>query len=170
MRIRSIKPEFFSDGKLGSLSAEIRILFVGLWCCADREGRLIDIPIEIKVKILPYDTCNIDTMLDELNEKNLIIRYKVNNCNYIQITNFLKHQYPNIKERASTIPAPCLHDTSTPLLERERTGKESAGMVQAPCSKKSPVGDPASPEVKTQTPCDQWQTPEEYEKRTTRKS
>lgn len=104
-RIRSIKPEFFTDGKLGRLSPLHRLLFEGLWCHADREGRLEDFPEEIKIKVLPYDECDVNMMLDDLQKCGLIIRYKCKNKQYLAIPNFLKHQIPNAKEPASIFPS-----------------------------------------------------------------
>lgn len=83
-----------------------RILFTGLWCLADRQGRLEDRPKKIKVEVLPYDSCQVNKMLQNLHEKGFIFRYQINGCNYIQILNFLKHQNPHVKEAESTIPEP----------------------------------------------------------------
>ena len=80
-----------------------RILFQGLWCMADREGRLEDRPLRIKVEVLPYDKCDIDKLLGTLAPV-FITRYMVNGNNYIQINNFNKHQWPHKKEIPSTIP------------------------------------------------------------------
>jgi len=102
-------------------------LFVGLWTQADREGRLEDRPRKIKVAILPYDDYDINESLDRLQSKEFIFRYSANGANYIQINNFLKHQYPNIKESESTIPAPCKNRTSTPRLRKGKEGKGKEG-------------------------------------------
>lgn len=125
-RIRTIKPEFFINDLLAELPPLDRLLFIGLWTQSDREGRLEDRPRKIKVAILPYDDHDINEALDRLQSKSFIVRYSVNGCNFIQINNFLKHQYPNIKEQESTIPAPSKHRTSIPLLRKgkERKGKE----------------------------------------------
>ena len=40
-RIRTIKPEFFTSDDICALSPRARLLYVGLWCEADREGRLV---------------------------------------------------------------------------------------------------------------------------------
>ncbi len=37
-RARNIKPGFFDNEILGELPALTRLLFIGLWCLADREG------------------------------------------------------------------------------------------------------------------------------------
>ena len=48
MRARNIKPGFFRDEQLMQVPPLGRILFAGLWCLADREGRLPDRPAQIK--------------------------------------------------------------------------------------------------------------------------
>ena len=40
MRQRILHPGYFKDAKLLALPPLHRILFAGLWCCADREGKL----------------------------------------------------------------------------------------------------------------------------------
>ena len=53
-RIRYLKPEFFSDEDLARLPHSTRLTFAGLWCWADREGRLEDRPEFLKAMIFPY--------------------------------------------------------------------------------------------------------------------
>lgn len=49
---------------------------------------------------------DVDTMLQQLNDNGFIQRYEIAGEQYIQVTNFLKHQNPHCKEQASVIPAP----------------------------------------------------------------
>lgn len=125
-RIRSIKPEFFMDDALAALGPHAQLLFAGLWCQADREGRLNDRPARLKAAILPYADIDVSALLDALADgpDPFIIRYEVDGRNYIQIVNFERHQCPNVKEPASTIPAPCQHSASTPLIGREGKGRK----------------------------------------------
>lgn len=104
-RIRGIKPDFFLDEDITQLDVWVRMLFVGLWCYADREGRLEDAPKRLKALIFPYDTVDIDLMLNALHPR-FIIRYEANAKKYIQINNFSKHQRPHPMERKSEIPPP----------------------------------------------------------------
>ena len=106
MRIRSIKPDFFKDDELAALPPLTRILFEGLWCLADGEGRLEDRPVRIKVEVLPYDECNVDEMLDSLHEHEFITRYEVGSKGYVEVRSFRKHQRISGKEAeaASLIP------------------------------------------------------------------
>jgi len=113
MRARNLKPGFFKNEDLAECEPLARILFSGLWCMADRDGRLECRPKRIRAEVLPYDNCNIEKLLKQLSDKKFIIVYSVNNENYIEILNFGKHQNPHCKEAESTIPAPDKHHTST---------------------------------------------------------
>ena len=106
MRARNIKPGFFKNDTLAELDFAGRLLFIGLWGLADREGRLEDRPKKIKAEIFPYDEVNVDSFLGELAKRSFIIRYEVDGDRYIQIVNFDKHQNPHPRETPSTIPAP----------------------------------------------------------------
>jgi len=109
MRARNIKPGFFNNDILNSLEPLTRLLFIGLWCMADREGRLEDRPNRIRKEVLGYDDVtgkDVDNMLDELRKTFFIIRYEVEGKKYIQITNFTKHQNPHRREQESEIPGP----------------------------------------------------------------
>lgn len=106
MRIRSIKPEFFKDEDLAELNPLARLLFQGLWCMADREGRLEDRPRRIKAEILPYDECDIESLLGSLANAGFINRYSKGFVRCIQIKSFLRHQIPNRDEAQSELPSP----------------------------------------------------------------
>lgn len=106
MRARNVKPGFFKNEILADCDPLARILFAGLWCMADREGRLEYRPKRIKAEVLPYDNCNVEKLITQLSSKYFIRLYSVNNENYIEILNFRKHQNCHIKEAVSTIPAP----------------------------------------------------------------
>ncbi|MFZ2447380.1 MAG: hypothetical protein WAW37_13565 [Syntrophobacteraceae bacterium] len=108
MRARNIKPGFFKNEDLSECDPLARILFAGLWCMADRKGRLEYRPKRIKAELLPYDSCEVVELLQQLECKGFLICYKVSNSeiSYIQVVNFTKHQNPHRAEKKSTIPAP----------------------------------------------------------------
>lgn len=54
-RSRNIKPAFFFNEQLAEVAPLGRLLFIGLWTIADREGRLEDRPRKIKAEVLAYD-------------------------------------------------------------------------------------------------------------------
>jgi hypothetical protein len=111
-RSRNIKPGFFLNDILADIEPLGRLLFIGLWTLADREGRLEDRPKKIKAAVLPYDNCNVDKLLQALHSEGFITRYTVGGNRYIQVLNFCKHQHPHVKEPASEIPAPDKSGTS----------------------------------------------------------
>jgi hypothetical protein len=119
-RGRNIKPSFFTDDELCECDPLARLLFAGLWCHADRSGRMEYRSKTLKVHVLPYDNCCIDTLIVQLSDKKFIQVYECENeygevRKYIQIKNFAKHQHPHVKEPASTIPAPDAPGAKTPL-------------------------------------------------------
>ncbi len=129
-RARNIKPGFFKNEDLADLDPLTRILFIGLWCLADRDGRLEDRPKRIRAEILPYDDGSVEQMLSDLHSAGFIQRYVVENQAYISICNFVKHQNPHCKEAVSTIPEPCKHGAST-VQEPKQPGEstEVAGLI-----------------------------------------
>jgi len=104
-RIRYIKPDFFLDEHITEVDPLAQLLFIGLWCYSDREGRLEDTPRRIKAEILPYRDADTEALLASLHPR-FILRYEAKGKKYIQINNFLKHQRPHINEPKSIIPAP----------------------------------------------------------------
>jgi len=104
MRSRNIKPGFFKNYELADMGPLCQLLFAGLWCLADKEGRLEDKPRLIKAEVFPYYDCDIDVFLDSMHREKFIERYSVCGCSYIQIINFHKHQKPHHTEKGSVIP------------------------------------------------------------------
>lgn len=105
MRIRTIKPEFWKSETVAELSPMARLLFIGLWNYADREGRMEDRPKRIKAEIFPYDNLDVEILLEELYSHDFVTRYTVEGHRYIAIPKFLKHQRPNEREIKSVLPA-----------------------------------------------------------------
>lgn len=105
-RVRAINPGYFLDDELADCDPLARILFAGLWCVADREGRMKDRPRRIKAETLPYDDCDMDALLQELADHHFIHRYEVDGCKYIAIPTWQRYQNPHYREAESVIPAP----------------------------------------------------------------
>jgi len=90
---------------LGVSDPILTILFAGLWCLADRSGRLEDRPARIKAEIFPYrELPAFDNYLCELQKLGFISRYDVNEVSIIQVVNFVKHQNPHANEKQSELP------------------------------------------------------------------
>lgn len=73
-RARNIKPGFFANEDLAECEPLARLLFAGLWCLADREGRLEDRPKRIRAELLPYDMCDADSLLNQLQARGGAVR------------------------------------------------------------------------------------------------
>jgi hypothetical protein len=106
VRKRTIDPLFFSHEALAECSFGARLLFIGLWCIADREGRLEDRPKHIKLLVFPADDVDVLPLLRELATVHLIARYEVDGRRFMVIPGFARNQRPNIREAASVTPEP----------------------------------------------------------------
>lgn len=111
-RSRNIKPTFFKNDTLAELPFEARLLFIGLWTLADRKGRLEDRPKRIGGELFPYETLNVDDLLNQLASKRdpdgrpaFIVRYAAEGRRYIHVVNFCRHQNPH-KQECAYCPEP----------------------------------------------------------------
>lgn len=110
-RSRNIKPGFFTNEYLAELHPLSRLLFAGLWCMADKDGRLEYRPKRIKAAVLPFDDVNIESCLAQLCVKHdpsmdqpFIYVYEIDGKRYIQVAKWSSHQSPHHKEVDSAIP------------------------------------------------------------------
>ncbi len=120
MRARNIKPGFFKNEYLAELSPFARLLFIGLWLMADKEGRLEYRPKRIKAELLPYDSVEIEKLLDELcnahdDSCKFVSRYEVDGCQFLFIHKFVEHQNPHKNEKESIFPP----FTNIPVITRQ---------------------------------------------------
>lgn len=142
-RIRTVKPSFFKNEHLADLPIPVRLLFIGLWTLADKEGRLEDRPKRIKAEVFPYDNLDIDPLVSRLQSAGFIIRYGVGDLKVIQVVNFSKHQRITGSEAESVSEFPPPSDgniletfgnteETTRTTGRERKGKERKGETFSP--------------------------------------
>jgi len=106
MRIRTIKPEFFTDMKLREMEPVTVLFYAGLWCFADDEGRFVNDPPIIKAAIFPTRDIDVVPMLREIEDKRMIVRYSVEEKEYFYIRRWKKHQVINRKSKPKTPPPP----------------------------------------------------------------
>ena len=120
MRIRSIKPEFWSSPDIAALSDSDRLLFIGLWSYVDDHGRGRDDVALIVAALYPHDmvanprdtVAKVRDGLARLSEANLIRRYTVASRTYFLVTGWGKHQRVD-KPKASRIPEPTEEENGT---------------------------------------------------------
>lgn len=106
VRRRDIDPSFFSSDQVIACSSWARLLFIGTWMLADREGRLRDEPTRIKRQIFPDDQVDIDALLVELVREGLIDRYVVDDLPCIAVPAFTQRQHVHTREQPSKLPPP----------------------------------------------------------------
>lgn len=102
-RIRSIKPEFFTSEDIVGLTPFARLLYIALWCEADREGRMTWKPGTYKLRYFPGDSVDIEKLCSELLNRGLVVLY---DTGLAYIPTFLEHQHINPREAQSTLPVP----------------------------------------------------------------
>lgn len=124
-RIRTIKPEFFTSDDICSLSPYARLLYIGLWCEADREGLFEWKTRSFKRRYLPDDQLDIDSVCDELLSRGLVVLY---GDGLACIPMFAKHQHINPREAASTLPHPDASITRAPrVIDASPRGSDVQG-------------------------------------------
>lgn len=121
MRRREISPEFWTDERVVELSDAAKLLFIGLWNLADREGRIEDRPKTIGFKVRPWAPAEVTALLAELTDAGLVSRYEADGVAVICVPGFTEHQRPHPKEIASKLPPP------PPSREKQRQAVESNG-------------------------------------------
>lgn len=94
-RIRTIKPEFWTDEKIISIPHVARLFFIGLWNFADDAGAIQDKPEQLKLLIMPSESdVDVFQILDLLIASGLIDRYidMEKDESYLLIRNWGLHQ------------------------------------------------------------------------------
>jgi hypothetical protein len=102
-RIRSIKPDFWTDDRLTECSLSARLLFIGTWNFADDDGNLDRSAKQIKARVFPVDNVDCEPLLQELITHGLLIEYTVSDKKYLHIRGFKKHQLIN-RPSKPTVP------------------------------------------------------------------
>lgn len=104
-RIRTIKPEFWTDEKLAPLSPICRLTFLGLVSMADDAGRLNDSVKLLDGLLFSETNDSVGDSLDELESIGVIQRGSTTNGKrVIQIVGWLKHQKIEKANLKSALP------------------------------------------------------------------
>lgn len=158
MRIRSIKPEFWSSEDIGDLPWDVRLLFIGLWSYVADSGVGRDNPKLILADLFPLEDDPRETLatvsrgLATLSDAGLITRYRVGTKRFLHIANWAAHQKID-KPTRSPFPPPTCEDAvfgepsreareSSPPGAREQGTKGSREQgSEGPSSDKSDEGD-----------------------------
>jgi hypothetical protein len=147
MRTRLIKPSFFKHGDLFDAEERsklpLRVAYAGLWCVADREGRFLWRPRELKPDILPHDAVDFAQVLDALERAGFIASYVVDGKKFGHIPTLQDHQTFHVREAQSKIPSPDL-DEAQPRPDLGHASDSPRSPVSVSVSVAGAVSVPAS--------------------------
>lgn len=92
-RIRTIKPEFWADEKMGACDPLTRLVFLGLISLADDAGRLVDSVKQIDAALFPYTDESSRDAIEILDRMDRVRRgVSASGQRLIQIVNWERHQ------------------------------------------------------------------------------
>lgn len=141
MRIRTLKPEFWTSLTVAKLSAYERLTFIGLWNYADDEGRGLYDARLIKAAIWPLENRltppKVRSHVERLAELELVTLYEVHERSYLSVNGWGEHQSIS-KPRPSILPEPpgkppgIVPDDSSRERKGKEQGKEGKGKDIAP--------------------------------------
>ncbi len=167
MRIRTIKPEFWSSAKAAKVPREARLLFIGLWNLADDDGRLLGSPKKVAGALFEHDEDvdgrTVDAWLAQLEGARLIVRYDVKGTAYIAVSGFHEHQRID-KRWASRLPPPPgegIAEPSAPLAQHRASLAQPPASLSGSCApdmilsgndSSSEIGNVSSSEVGSAAP------------------
>ena len=142
MRIRQIKPAFWSDGRIAELPEGTRLFYVGLWMIADDAGWFRWDPVEVARDLYGYEgrarrERRTAAMFDQLTAIGRIVLHE---CGHAEVPKLGDHQHlagstkqvrssfnEHLRGCVSPTPAHPREDPRTPADPREsppRLGKE----------------------------------------------
>ena len=139
-RIRTIKPEFWTDETVVELDFGDRLLFIGLWNFADDQGFLPLRPKRIKMQVFPGDDYDVLAGLRRLHESSLVALYASPEGLLLHIRNWKRHQKISNPAREKYLQSDLRElsewtlDVQSPLetYPAERKGREGKGNTCAP--------------------------------------
>jgi hypothetical protein len=148
-RIRTVKPEFWSDEKLSPLPPIDRLVFLGLICMADDAGRLLDNAKVIDAFVFPNSLDSAAPSVERLVLLGRVLRGRTSSGQAVlQIANW-SHQKidkPNLSSALPPIAGAAL--PSEPFVDASSTLRRHVDDTSAPLSaisyQRSTISDPLS--------------------------
>jgi 5-methylcytosine-specific restriction endonuclease McrA len=124
-RIRTVKPEFWEDETIGTLSRDARLLFIATFNMADDEGLLRWTVAYIKAQAFLYDedmsAAGVAELMNELVTAGLIYPYRAGKAQQqlAMIVNFHRHQKVN-RPQPSKLPPPAWNNNQIAMVYARR--------------------------------------------------
>lgn len=146
-RSRMIKPEFWDDQKLATISRDARLVYIALWNFSDDYGVVKGHPVWLKTRIFPYDEAMslaaFTVWLKELEKSQRILRFEHDGELYYWMPKFEHHQticrpskFKNPRPPVSVLNTQrtlneCDISTQDPLKDETETETETKNKVTA---------------------------------------
>jgi hypothetical protein len=146
MRIRQVRPEFFTDPLTAHLPAAIQVTYIGLWCVADDAGWLIwDVP-QIGALLYPYKSVRVREALvvraaEVLTEGGRLV---LHDCRCALIPKLEDHQKIGGNKSFPVRDKHLVHTRTDKSARNGRVGNVTVGDVIAP----APEGGAGAPSLK----------------------
>lgn len=124
-RIRTVKPEFWEDETIGTLSRDARLLFISTFNMADDEGLLRWTVAYVKAQAFLYDedlgALRVGELMTELTTAGVVFPYRGGKAQQQlgMIVNFHRHQRVN-RPQPSKLPAPSLQSPEVRMMYARR--------------------------------------------------
>jgi hypothetical protein len=127
-RIRTVKPELFRHEGLFEAEQDfklpLRLAFIGIFTCCDREGRFRWRPKQLKLDVFPYDDdLDMEHVLDALVTRGFIAKYACGGEIYGCIPSWHRHQQINNRESSSVLPG---SDRNSAVSESDKNDASSS--------------------------------------------
>jgi hypothetical protein len=156
-RIRTIKPDFWTDDAVTECSVSARLLFIGMWNFADDRGNLERSAKQIKARVFPVDAIDCEPLILQLMKHRLLVEYAAGGKKYLHIRGFTKHQVINrpslggcpVYEPSMRTPEGLTEPSVSAHTGSEGIGRDSEGSRKGSAEGEQPVPPPA-PELTLQ--------------------
>jgi hypothetical protein len=115
-RIRTVKPEFWTDEKMAKLSRDARLVYIGIWNHSDDKGVCRGNPTLLRSQIFPFTESpyfdhdmtleKFTGLLKELEQMRRIYKFSVDGEDFYMVKNFPRHQRIDRPSATSFASAP----------------------------------------------------------------
>ena len=168
MRIRSIRPEFWSSEDIAAMDWTTRLVFIGLWSYVDDNGVGRDVEKLIVADLFPLEDDPRDTLatvsrsLARLSEGGQITRYTLEGKPYLHINAWSKHQRID-KAAKSRYPLPTSDNTEPreTVATPSRDLREESPLGEGETGRRGEGEKSVAPKRATQLP-DTWTPTEKH--------
>lgn len=133
-RIRTVKPEIWSDEALGACPRDARLLFIGLITQADDAGRFRAAPALLRASIFPYDESlnkdRVQDWLEALGAAGLVLLYTVKGEQYGEFPSWTSHQRIDRPSESKIPPIGARDPNPTPDSTKDRRALDEASQLE----------------------------------------